>query len=283
MRERSLVGRKLKNSIVSAFAGLSAFLGLLILGWILYTVLQRGIPALDWAFFTELPNPPGIPGGGLSNAIVGTVILTLLATIVGVPIGLLGGIYLSEFGKNSKFATTVRFFSNILMGTPSIIVGIFVYTFLVVPFGNFSAYAGAAALALMMLPVIVRTTDDILQMVPASIRESALALGAPYWRTVLQIVFRSAKKGLITGALLAVARISGETAPLLFTALNSPYSVSNLGEPTPNLTVTIFNYAMSPYVDWQEMAWGASLLISLGVLAITIITRFLFKDKWKNN
>jgi phosphate transport system permease protein len=281
VKKRSLTYRKIKNSFVSVFAGLSALLGLIILGWILYTVFIKGFAAFNWAFFTELPNPPGMSGGGLANAIMGTIILTLLASLMGVPLGLFAGIYLSEFGKNSKFASSVRFFSNILMGTPSIIVGIFVYTILVVPFGHFSAYAGAVALAIMMLPVIARTTDDMLQMVPASIRESALALGAPRWRTTLQVVFRSAKTGLITGVLLAVARISGETAPLLFTALNSPYWMTNLSEPTSNLTVTIFNYAMSPYEDWQQMAWGASLLITAGVLAITLTTRFLLKDRKK--
>ncbi len=279
MKTRSLAYRKFKNSAVSILAGLSALLGLFILGWILFTVVQKGFSAFNFAFFTELPKPPGMEGGGLANAMLGTLILTLLATLIGVPLGLLAGIYLSEFGKDSKFAVWVRFFANILMGTPSIIIGIFVYTILVIPFGHFSAYSGAVALAIMMLPVVARTTDDMLQMVPASLRESALALGAARWKTTLQIVFRSAKSGLITGVLLAVARVSGETAPLLFTALNSPYWFSGLNEPTSNLTVTIFNYAMSPYEDWQRMAWGASLLISAGVLAATLITRFLLKEK----
>ena len=236
---------------------------------------------MNWAFFTELPTPPGMSGGGLANAILGTVIITVLATVFGVPIGVLAGIYLSEFGQDSKLAGLVRFFSNILMGTPSIIIGIFVYAILVVPVGHFSAYSGAVALAIMMLPVVARTTEDMMQMVPAAIRESSLALGAPRWRTTFQVVFRSAKTGLLTGVLLAVARVSGETAPLLFTALNSPYWPSALDQPTANLTVTIFNYAMSPYEDWQRMAWGASLLVALGVLAVTLITRFVLADKKK--
>ena len=281
MKERSLFWRKFRNKTTAVLSTLSALLGLFILSWILYTVILRGVSALNWAFFTELPAPPGMSGGGLANAISGTLIITVMATIIGVPVGLLAGIYLSEFGQNSKLADVVRFFSNILMGTPSIIIGIFVYGILVVPVGHFSAYSGAAALSIMMMPVVARTTEDMMQMVPAAIRESALALGAPRWRTTLQIVFRSAKKGLITGVLLAVARVSGETAPLLFTALNSPYWPSGLGEPFANLTVTIFNYAMSPYEDWQRMAWGASLLVALGVLAVTLITRFVLADKKK--
>jgi len=281
MRERSLFWRKFHNKTASILSAASALLGIFILAWILYTVLLRGFSALNWAFFTELPPPPGMSGGGLANAILGTVIITVLATVFGVPIGVLAGIYLSEFGQDSKLAGLVRFFSNILMGTPSIIIGIFVYAILVVPVGHFSAYSGAAALAIMMLPVVARTTEDMMQMVPAAIRESSLALGAPRWRTTLQVVFRSAKTGLLTGVLLAVARVSGETAPLLFTALNSPYWPSALDQPTANLTVTIFNYAMSPYEDWQRMAWGASLLIALGVLAVTLITRFVLADKKK--
>ncbi|RKY81551.1 phosphate ABC transporter permease PtsA, partial [candidate division KSB1 bacterium] len=183
MRERSLFWRKFHNKTASILSAASALLGIFILAWILYTVLLRGFSALNWAFFTELPTPPGMSGGGLANAILGTVIITVLATVFGVPIGVLAGIYLSEFGQDSKLAGLVRFFSNILMGTPSIIIGIFVYAILVVPVGHFSAYSGAAALAIMMLPVVARTTEDMMQMVPAAIRESSLALGAPRWRT----------------------------------------------------------------------------------------------------
>ncbi len=280
MKQRPANYRKLTNSLISGTAVLSSLLGLLILGWILYTVLVRGVAAFNWAFFTELPSPPGMESGGLANAMVGTIVLTLLATVIGAPIGLLGGIYLGEFGQQSKFAESVRFFNNILMGTPSIIIGVFVYTLLVVPFGHFSAWSGSIALAIMMLPVVARTTEDMLQLVPNALREASLALGTPRWKTTLNVIFRAAKTGLITGVLLAIARISGETAPLLFTALNSPYWFSNLNEPMANLTVTIFNYAMSPYDDWQQMAWGASLLISFGVLSITLFTRFvLLREK----
>lgn len=280
MRTRPVIYRKLSNTLISGAAFVSALLGLFILGWILYTVIVRGVGAFNWAFFTELPTPPGMEGGGLANAITGTILITLMATVIGVPLGLLTGIYLGEFGQKSKFAEWVRFFNNILMGTPSIIIGVFVYTLLVVSQGHFSAYSGAIALAIMMLPVVTRTTEDMLQMVPTALREAALALGTPRWKTTLNVIFRAAKSGLITGVLLAVARISGETAPLLFTALNSPYWFSGLNEPTANLTVTIFNYAMSPYADWQQMAWGASLLIAAGVLATNLFTRFvLLKEK----
>ncbi len=282
MIPRSAKPRKTYDFIIKIFAWLASLSGIVILAWILYTVIVKGFSSFDLAFFIELPAPPGIGGGGLANAIIGTIVISLLASVIGIPIGMLAGIYLSEFGKNSNFAESVRFFTNILMGTPSIIIGIFVYTIIVLQAGNFSAYAGAVALAIMMIPLVARTTEDMLQMVPSSVREAALALGTPRWKTILDIVFRSAKKGLITGVLLAVARISGETAPLLFTALNSPYWLNGLNEPTANLTVTIFNYAMSPYDDWQQMAWGASLLITVGVLAITITTRFLFKEKTKN-
>ncbi len=280
MKKRPSVYRKLTNFLISGAAVLASALGLFILGWILYTVLTRGIAAFSWDFFTQLPTPPGIEGGGLANAISGTILITSLSAVIGVPIGLLTGIYLSEFGQQSKFAEVVRFFNNILMGTPSIIIGVFVYTLLVVPSGHFSAYSGSIALAIMMLPVIGRTTEDMLQLVPNALREAALAMGTPRWKTTLNVIFRAAKSGLITGVLLAVARISGETAPLLFTALNSPYWFSGLNESTANLTVTIFNYAMSPYEDWQQMAWGASLLISAGVLSVTLFTRFvLLREK----
>ena len=279
MKLRPPTGRRLTNLAVSLWAGASALLGIFILFWILYVVLARGLGAINLAFFTQLPTPPGIMGGGLANAIVGTLVLTAVATFIAVPAGLMAGIYLAEFSDDSKIADYSRFSANVLMGMPSIIVGIFAYTLVVVPQGNFSGYAGALALAILMLPVITRTTEDMLRLVPNTLRESALALGAPRWKVTLVIVFRAAKGGLITGILLAVARVSGETAPLLFTALNSPYWVSSLNQPTPNLTVTIFNYAMSPYPDWQQKAWGASLLITFGVLILTISARFLLRER----
>jgi phosphate transport system permease protein len=279
MKLRPPTGRRIANLVVSLWAGASALIGIVILFWIIFVVISRGLGALNLDFFTHLPTPPGMSGGGLANAIVGTLVLTGAATLLAVPIGLMAGIYLAEFSDDSKAGDYSRFSANVLMGMPSIIVGVFAYTLVVVPLGNFSGYAGALALAILMLPVITRTTEDMLRLVPNTLRESALALGAPRWKVTLVIVFRAAKGGLITGILLAVARVSGETAPLLFTALNSPYWFHSLGEPTPNLTVTIFNYAMSPYPDWQQKAWGASLLITFGVLIITILARFFLREK----
>jgi len=261
-------------------SGLASFIGILFLTWILFEVVRKGAGALNISFFTELTSPAGI-AGGVANAIIGTVLITLLAALIGVPAGLFAGVYLSEFGSYSRLGSLVRFSINVMIGVPSIIVGLFVYTILVLPFKHFSGYAGAAALAIIMMPVAARTTEDMLNLVPNSLKESALALGTPRWRTTLGIVFRAAKTGLITGVLLAVARVSGETAPLLFTAMNSQYWPKSLNEPTANLTITIFNYAMSPYADWQEKAWGASLLIMTGVLLLTILARILAKEAKK--
>jgi phosphate transport system permease protein len=279
MKRRPPTGRRALNILVSILAAGSALVGIAALCWIIFVVVSRGLGALNLSFFTQLPTPPGVLGGGLINAMVGTLVLTLAATLMAVPLGLLAGIYLAEFSDESKAADFSRFSANVLMGMPSIIVGVFAYTLVVVPLGNFSGYAGALALAILMLPIVTRTTEDMLRLVPNTLRESALALGAPRWKVTLAIVFRAAKAGLITGVLLAVARVSGETAPLLFTALNSPYWFHSLAEPTPNLTVTIFNYAMSPYPDWQQQAWGASLLITAGVLVLTILARWTLREK----
>jgi len=279
MKRRPQTGRRAMNLLVTIWAAGSALIGIAILFWIIFVVVTRGLGAVNLAFFTQLPTPPGVPGGGLINAIAGTLVLTLAATLVAVPLGLLAGVYLAEFSEDSKLADFSRFSANVLMGMPSIIVGVFAYTLIVIPLGKFSGYAGALALGILMLPVVTRTTEDMLRLVPNTLRESALALGAPRWRVTLAIVFRAAKSGLITGVLLAVARVSGETAPLLFTALNSPYWFHSLGEPTANLTVTIFNYAMSPYPDWQQKAWGASLLITAGILVITLLARFTLREK----
>jgi phosphate transport system permease protein len=275
MRGRSIRVRRGSDLAIRLLASLAALVGIAFLGWILSVVLARGIGAINWEFFTALPAPPGIEAGGLANAILGTVMMTALAMAIGVPVGLLAGVFLSEFGRDTRFAEWVRFGSNILMGIPSIIVGVFVYIILVVPMQGFSGLAGAVSLGIIMLPVVTRTTEDMLNLVPNTLRESALALGAPRWKVTLGVVFRAAQAGLITGILLSVARVSGETAPLLFTALNSPYWPRSLFEPTANLTVTIFNYAMSPYPDWQAKAWGASFLITAGVLGATILTRSL--------
>jgi len=279
VRARPVYRRRIADGTIKALSTLATLAALFALGWILTVVMMRGLEAINWSFFTELPAPPGMEGGGLGNAVLGTAIMTVMATLMGVPIGLLGGIFLSEFGKDSRTANTVRFVANVLMGTPSIIIGVFVYSILVLPRGQFSGYAGAVSLGIIMLPVVARTTEDMLALVPNALRESALALGAPRWRVTMGVVIRSARDGLITGGLLAVARVSGETAPLLFTALNSPFWPESVGEPMPNLTVTIFNYAMSPFADWKAMAWGASLLIMGAVLILAVFSRLIFRQK----
>ena len=273
MKHRSLFARRGFNKAVTAISSFAALLGIAMLSWILGTVILKGYSAINWEFFTELPAPPGMPGGGLANAIVGTLLITFMAVLIGVPIGLAAGVWLAEFGQQSKTAEAIRFAANLLMGTPSIIVGVFVYVVMVMTTGNFSGTAGAVSLAIIMLPVVARTAEDMLALVPSALREAALALGVPRWKTTLGINFRAARTGLLTGTLLAIARVSGETAPLLFTALNSPFWPESFNEPTANLTVTIFNYAMSPYDDWQTLAWGASLLIAASDLGTTVMTR----------
>lgn len=279
MKRRSVAARRIVDLAMRLVAGSAAAAGILALAWILATVVARGAMAFTPAFFTRLPTPPGVAGGGLANAMLGTLLITGIAALFSIPMGLMAGVYLAEFGRESRFAAAVRMATNILMGVPSIISGVFIYTLLVATTGHFSGYAGAASLALIMLPVIVRTTEDMLLLVPGALREAGLALGTPRWRVTRDIVLRSASKGLLTGVLLAVARVSGETAPLLFTSLNSPYWPERLGQPTANLTVTIFSYAMSPFRDWQAQAWGAAMLITLGVLATSLCARVLLRGK----
>jgi len=279
MTPRSMTYRRTVDRIVQLISLLAASLGIAVLAWILWEVLRRGVAALNWTFFTEVYAPPSMGGGGVANAIFGTAIMTLMASALAIPLGFLAGVFLSEFGATSRLADQIRFSTNIMMGIPSIIIGLFVYTLVVVPMRTFSAYAGAASLAIIMFPVVARTTEDMLKLVPNELRESALALGAPRWRVTFSIVFRAAKVGLLTGVLLSVARASGETAPLLFTALNNQYWSDNLSQPTANLTVTIFNYAMGPYKPLQQIAWGASLLIMVGVLFLTVVARLLLAGK----
>lgn len=261
------------NLLMFTLALLSALFGLVWLFWILTVLVRRGAPAINWAFFTALPTPPGTEGGGLANAIAGTLMLTGVATLIGVPLGVLAGTYLAEFGRKSAMAQSVRFVSDILVSAPSIVVGVFVYAVVVMPMHGFSGLAGSVALAILMIPVVIRTTEEILLLVPDSLREAALALGAPYWKVVFRICYRRAVAGMTTGILLAVARVSGETAPLIFTALNSPFWSPSMTKPVATLNVTLFNYAMSPYDDWRSLAWGAALLITAGVLLATILAR----------
>jgi len=271
--------RILTNRIVLGMSGLAATLGLVMLTWILGDVALRGMQAINWDFFTALPTPPGTEGGGLANDIVGTLLMTVAATCISVPFGVLAGTWLSEFGRDSKLGNVIRFFSDILVSAPSIVIGVFVYLVMVVPMGHFSGWAGAVSLAIIMLPVVSRTTEEMLKLVPHELREAALALGAPYWKIMPQVIYRAAAAGMATGIMLAVARVAGETAPLLFTAMSSPYWMDSMNEPMANLTVTLFNYAMSPYDDWQTKAWGAALLITMAVLVITITTRLLLRKR----
>ncbi|MBI4081917.1 MAG: phosphate ABC transporter permease PstA [Candidatus Lambdaproteobacteria bacterium] len=277
MKRRSRELRKLKDLLVKLCSMGAALTGIVFLFWILSEVAIRGGSALNWALVTETPPPPGGTGGGVAPAILGTVYMMALGALLGVPPGLLTGVYLSEFARGNRFGAIVRFMINMMMGVPSIIMGLFVYAVLVLTLGHFSGYAGGVALALLILPIVARTTEDMLALVPNTLRESALALGAARWRVTIGVVFRSAQSGLLTGVLLAVARVSGETAPLLFTSLNSPYWPQSLNQPTANLTTTIFNFAMSPYHSWQATAWGASLLITAAVLLVTILTRLMLQ------
>lgn len=270
---RLYLRRRVANGVMYLVAGLSAAFGLVWLFWIAFTLVHKGFPVINWSFFTQLPTPPGTPGGGLANAIVGSLVVTGLAAALGVPVGVLAGTYLAEFGRKSAFAKAVRFVADVLVSAPSIVVGVFVYAIVVMTMHGFSALAGAVALAIIMIPVVVRVTEEILSLVPDTLREAALALGAPYWKVVLAICYRRALGGMTTGILLAVARVSGETAPLLFTALNSPFWTPSLTKPIATLNVTLFNYAMSPYDDWRSLAWGAALLITCGVLATTVLAR----------
>jgi phosphate transport system permease protein len=283
MKLRSIRWRKTIDGLVRAGSALAACAGLAALSWVLCTVLVKGAPAVSWGLLTRLtPAPPG-GEGGVANAILGTVMMLGLATLIALPLGLMAGVFLAEFARDTRLGAAVRFGANTMMGLPSIIVGLFVYTVVVLPMGGFSGWAGSVALAVIMLPVVTRTAEDMLCLVPYSLREAAMALGVPRWKVTLGVVFRAAKAGLATGALLAVARVSGETAPLLFTSLNSFYWPASLGQPTPNLTMTIYEFSKSPYEALNRMAWGASLLITVGVLAVTLTTRIAMRRRAGND
>ena len=248
--------------------------GLMFLVFVLGTLVTNGIGAIRPSLFTMTTPPPG-SAGGLANAIFGSVIMTAIATAVGTPTGILAGTFLAEYARDRWFGEIVRFINDILLSAPSIIVGLFIYAVMVVPMGHFSGWSGAMALAVIMLPVVVRTTEDMLRLVPNSLREAATALGAPKWRVVVTVTYRAAMQGMVTGVLLAVARISGETAPLLFTALNNQFWSANLNAPIANLPVIIFQFSMSPYADWQSLAWGGALLITAAILVLNIGARFI--------
>lgn len=263
------------NRLALAFSTLSAIIALAFLFWILGVLVMKGIDALNWNIFIYEGSPPGYEDSGLKHALVGQLILVGLATIIGVPLGIMAGTYLSEYGKNSRLAHIIRDISDIMMSAPSIVIGAFVYAIIVMPMGHFSAWAGAIALAIIMIPIILRTTDDMLQLVPGTLREAAFALGAPKYKVIIDIVYRGAKAGILTGVLLGIARVAGETAPLLFTSFNDNFFTTDLNEAMPSLTVTMFNYAISPYDDWQQLGWAAAFILSMFILGLNIVGRLI--------
>ncbi|HSD53311.1 MAG TPA: phosphate ABC transporter permease PstA [Burkholderiales bacterium] len=270
--------RLLVNRFNLLMSLLATAFGLFWLAWILFTLFEAGLEALRPVVFTQMTPPPG-SAGGLLNAIMGSLIMAGGATLLGTPVGILAGVYLAEFGRRGWLAPATRFINDILLSAPSIVIGLFVYTAYVVHIKHFSALAGIFALALIVIPVVIRTTENMLRLVPDSLREAAAALGAPQWKVIALVTLRAARAGVVTGILLAVARISGETAPLLFTALNNQFWSLNLDAPMANLPVVIFQFAMSPYADWQKLAWAGALIITLAVLGLNIIARVLFRNR----
>ena len=258
---------------------LAMAIGLAVLFWILFVLFSNGFASLDWNMFTKDTPAPGTEGGGLRNAIVGSLMIVGLTVLVATPVGILAGIYMAEYGDTSVTANITRFVTDIMLSAPSIVIGLFVYAIAVATLGTFSGYAGSLALTLIAIPVVMRTTENMLRLVPGSLREAAFALGAPRWKVSLSVTLRAAKNGVITGLLLAVARISGETAPLLFTALNNQFFNSDMSSPMANLPVVIFQFAMSPYDNWIRLAWGGALIVTMAVLVLNIMARIFFRSK----
>ena len=271
--------RKRTNKIGLALSMSAMGLGMLFLSWILGVLLFKGLSAIDLSLFTASTPAPGSEGGGLANAIVGSLMLVGCCTLISTPIGVLAGLYLSEYGDRSRIAAVTRFVTDIMLSAPSIVIGLFVYALVVAQFKHFSGWAGTVALALIAIPVVVRTTENMLRLVPGSLREAAYALGAPKWKVAFMITLRAAQSGVMTGILLALARVSGETAPLLFTALNNQFFSTNMNAPMANLPVVIFQFAMSPYDNWVDLAWGGALLITFAVLGLNILARVVFREK----
>lgn len=273
--------RIVTNKIVMGLSTISALIGIGFLFWILWVLVANGVDALSWEIFSQEGAPPGYEDSGLKHALIGQFMIVGVASLVGVPLGILAGTYLSEYGQKSKLAETIRDISDIMMSAPSIVIGAFVYAIVVAPMGHFSGWAGSIALIIIMLPIILRTTDDMLQLVPSTLREAAFALGAPKYKVIIQVVYRGAKAGIITGILLGIARVAGETAPLLFTSFNDNFINFDMSEPVASLTVTMYNYATSPYEDWQKLGWAAAFILSMFILGLNIIGRiFILK---KNN
>jgi len=280
MMDQNIYRRRRATNVVGlVLSGASMAIGLIGLLWILWTLFYNGLSALNIAFFMNSTPAPGTEGGGLANAIIGSLMMVGVATFVSTPIGILAGVYLAEFGKTSKFAAATRFVVDIMLSAPSIVIGLFVYAIAVATLKHFSGWAGSFALSLIAIPVVVRTTENMLNLVPGSLREAAFALGAPRWKVSMAVTLRAVRGGVVTGVLLAVARMIGETAPLLFTALNNQFFSLDMSQPMANLPVVIYNFAMSPYENWQKLAWGGAALIALIVLAINITARVVFRDK----
>jgi phosphate transport system permease protein len=271
--------RRAVNSVALALSLAAMAFGLVWLVWILVTTLTLGIGGLSLSLFYQMTPPPDSETGGLANAIAGSIIMVGLGTLIGTPIGILAGVYLAEYGERGWLSPATRFINDILLSAPSIVIGLFVYSIYVAGMGGFSGFAGVIALALLVIPVVVRTTENMLRLVPNGLREAAFALGTPKWRVIMMITLKAARSGVMTGVLLAVARISGETAPLLFTALSNQFWSLNLNQPMANLPVTIFKFAMSPFKDWQQLAWAGVFLITMGVLTLNIIARSVFSKQ----
>ncbi|MFM1805840.1 MAG: hypothetical protein RL212_99 [Pseudomonadota bacterium] len=277
---RSIYAKRKRNNWIGLALSMGAMvLGMVFLLWILSILFIKGFSAIDLNMFTQSTPAPGSDGGGLANAIVGSLLIVSSCTLISTPIGVMAGIYLSEYGAKSKIASVTRFVNDIMLSAPSIVIGLFIYAILVAQVKHFSGWAGTIALALIAIPVVVRTTENMLQLVPGSLREAAYALGAPKWKVAFTVTLRAAKSGVITGILLSLARVSGETAPLLFTALNNQFFSTNMNAPMANLPVVIFQFAMSPYDNWVDLAWGAALLITFVVLGLNILTRVVFREK----
>jgi phosphate transport system permease protein len=279
LRTRLQARRRNVNRVALTLSIAAMLFGLFWLAWILWTTISLGIGGLSIDLFTKMTPAPNTAGGGLANAIFGSLVMVAMATLIGTPLGILAGIYLAEYGQKSPLASFIRFINDILLSAPSIVIGLFVYAVVVTRMGNFSGWAGICALALLQIPVVVRTTENMLHLVPNAMREAAFALGTPKWKMVLSITMKASYAGIITGVLLAVARISGETAPLLFTSLSNQFWSMDLGKPMANLPVTIYSFAMSPFVEWQQLAWAGVFLITLGVLGLNILARTLFQKR----
>jgi phosphate transport system permease protein len=274
MTRGNLRRRRIGSAVALAASGLATLVGLALLAALLWTLLSRGLGGLSWRVFTQTTPAPG-SSGGLINAIYGSVVMTLLGLAIGAPIGILAATYLSEYGRAARLSKVIRFINDVLLSAPSIVIGLFVYTLVVVRMGHFSAIAGAISLGIIVIPVTVRTAEDMLRLIPSSMRQASAGLGAQPWRTITSVVYPAARSGLLTGVLLALARISGETAPLLFTALNNQFWSANLNQPMANLPVVIFQFATSPYPNWQSLAWTGALLITVFVLLLSVLARVI--------